>query len=453
MLLRTSRIWNGSRIAIREVSSALDRSPCSLDNGGKRRNKLAQPGQAKMGKRLSVAVQGFHPSSFLSEETARLRELVQDKKVISAVSGGVDSTVATLVAREALGDKLLPIMIDTGFLRSGEPERVKERLAISPTSLKVRLVRASGRFLASVKEEKTAEEKRKKFRETFYQVLKEEAQREGCEFIVQGTIAPDWIETQGGIKTQHNVLEQIGIDPLSTYGFKILEPLAELYKDQVRVLGKHLGLPSQLSSRQPSRGPGLLVRCVGTATKPKIQILKMATQVVEEKLGPHQFDQYFAAAIENRFTELPPLKLVREAAATGLGLPVNEVQVDVFDQPVTGVKGDERCYGNMVGVKLREESREAYGWLPDKLQRLESAIVEKFPRITRVAMLVKDKRSGGSLSVIVRAVSTRVFMTAAAAPVPWKTLKDISQSILENNTVGRVYYDITPKHPATIEFE
>src|SRR2546425_10883788 len=105
MFLRTSRIWNGSRIAIRQISSALDRSPCSLDNGGKRRNKLAQPGQAKMGKRLSEAVQGLHPSRFLAEETARIRELVQDKKIISAVSGGGDSTVATLVAREAPGGK------------------------------------------------------------------------------------------------------------------------------------------------------------------------------------------------------------------------------------------------------------------------------------------------------------------------------------------------------------
>src|SRR6266702_3234166 len=147
MLLRTPRIWKGSQMSIRQVSSALDRSPYSLDNAGKRRNKLARPGLAKMGKRLSVAVQGFHPSSFLSEETARLRELTQGKKVISAVSGGVDSTVATLVAREALGDNLLPIMIDTGLLRAGEPEQVKESLSRSPTALKIRLVHASGKFL------------------------------------------------------------------------------------------------------------------------------------------------------------------------------------------------------------------------------------------------------------------------------------------------------------------
>src|SRR5436309_14061318 len=274
-----------------------------------------------MGKRLSVAVQGFHPSSFLSEETARLRALAQGKKVISAVSGGVDSTVATLVARQALGDNLLPIMIDTGFLRLGEPGRVKERLAKPPTSLRVSLVHAGGRFLASVKGETTAEEKRKKFRETFYQILKEEAEKEGCEFILQGTIAPDWIETQGGIKTQHNILEQVGIDPATTYGFKIIEPLADLYKDQVRTLGRHRNLPNELSERQPFPGPGLLVRCIGNVTKEKIRVLKEATKMVETSLARFNCEQYFAAVHENKFAKGHSLETVLETASEGLGLP------------------------------------------------------------------------------------------------------------------------------------
>ena len=414
---------------------------------------MARPGLAKMGKRLSVAIQGFHPSSFLSEETARLRELVQDKKVISAVSGGVDSTVATLVAREALGDKLLPIMIDTGFLRAGEPERVKERLAISPTSLKVRLVHASGRFLASIKGKGTAEEKREKFRETFYQVLKEEAEREGCQYILQGTIAPDWIETQGGIKTQHNILEQVGIDPASTYGFKIIEPLADLYKDQVRTLGRHLNLPSELSERQPFPGPGLLVRCIGNVTKEKIRVLKEATKIVETSLAPFNYEQYFAAVIESKFAKDLSLETVSETASEALGLPKSEVHADVFEDRVTGVKGDQRCYGLLAGVKLSEESRETYGWLQDRLRHLQAGIVEKFPDITRVAMLVKERRGGRPLSILVRAVSTRDFMTAAASPVPWKILKDIGQQVLKEQSVSRVYYDITPKPPGTIEFE
>jgi len=406
-----------------------------------------------MGKGLSVAVEGFNPSSFLSEETARLRDLARDKKVISAVSGGVDSTVATLVARQALGDNLLPIMIDTGFLRLGEPERVKERLAKSPTSLRVSLVHASGRFLASVKGETTAEEKRKKFRETFYQILKEEAEKEGCEFILQGTIAPDWIETQGGIKTQHNILEQVGIDPASTYGFKIIEPLADLYKDQVRTLGRHLNLPNELSERQPFPGPGLLVRCIGNVTKEKIRVLKEAAKMVETSLAPFNYEQYFAAVIENRFAKDLSLETVSEAASGALGLPRYEVHVDVFEDRVTGVKGDQRCYGLLAGVKLSEESRETYGWLQDRLRQLQAGIVEKFPDITRVALLVKERRGGGPLSILVRAVSTRDFMTAAVSPVPWKILKDISQQILKEENASRVYYDITPKPPGTIEFE
>jgi GMP synthase (glutamine-hydrolysing) len=406
-----------------------------------------------MGKRLSVAVQGFHPSSFLSEETARLRELAQDKKVISAVSGGVDSTVATLVAREALGDKLLPVMIDTGLLRAGEPERVREKLATSPTSLKVRLVHAGGRFLASVKGETNAEEKRKKFRETFYQVLKEETEREGCDYILQGTIAPDWIETQGGIKTQHNILEQVGIDPATTYGFKIIEPLADLYKDQVRTLGRHLNLPSELSERQPFPGPGLLVRCIGNVTKEKIRVLKEATKMVETSLAPFNYEQYFAAIIENRFAKDPSLKAISETASEALGLPKSEVHVEVFEDRVTGVKGDQRCYGLLAGVKLSEESRETYGWLQDRLRQLQTGIVEKFPEVTRVALLVKERRGGGNMSILVRAVSTRDFMTAAVSPVPWKILKDIGQQVLKEEIVSRVYYDITPKPPGTIEFE
>src|SRR5881296_1743418 len=402
---------------------------------------------------VSAQVQGFHPASFFSTQTARLRDTVSGKKALAAISGGVDSTVATLVAKQALGENLVPVLIDTGLMRLDEPEKVKARLSASPIDLKVKLVRAGGRFLDATKGESEAEAKRKKFRETFYQILRETAQETGCEYLVQGTIAPDWIETQGGIKTQHNVLEQVGIDPVATYGFKVLEPLADLYKDQVRSVGRQLDLPPDLAGRQPFPGPGLLVRCIGAVTKTKLQVLKSATQLVENKLGPLSYDQYFAAVIENDFSSDPTFKALRDNSAEALGLPTNEVRTDVFEQRVTGVKGDVRSYGRLCGVKLIEESREAYGWLPDKLGRLQSALVEKSQDLTRVAFLVKEKRGGGSLSVVIRAVTTRDFMTAAVAKVPWKVLKDIADSILDIEDVSRVYYDITPKPPGTVEFE
>jgi GMP synthase (glutamine-hydrolysing) len=400
-----------------------------------------------------VTLEGFRPSSYLTSETARLRQTIGESKAVAAVSGGIDSTVAALVARNALGDRLFPVFIDTGFSRAGEPESVKARLGGPSLGLKVRLVKAGVRFLEATKGESSAEEKRKKFRETFYQVLGEEARKNSCDFVVQGTIAPDWIETQGGIKTQHNVLEQVGIDSLSAYGFKVVEPISELYKDQVRVLGRHLDVPRDLSERQPFPGPGLLVRCIGAVSKKKLDLLKSSTKIIEEKLGPFNYDQYFGGVIENRFAEDAAYEDLEETSAGALGLPASETRVDVFEDRVTGVKGDTRSYGRLAGLKIQDESRETYGWLPEKLRLAQSRIIEKFADVTRVAVLVKEKRGGSPLSVIVRAISTRDFMTAAVAQVPWKILKDIAESILKTGDSSRVYYDITPKPPATIEFE
>ena len=402
---------------------------------------------------MSVTLEGFRPSSYVTSETVKILETVGNGKAIAAVSGGVDSTVAALVAKRALGDRLFPVFIDTGFLRVGEPENVKARLGEPSLGLKIKLVKAGGRFLEATRGETSAEEKRKKFRETFYQILGEEARKDGCDFIVQGTIAPDWIETQGGIKTQHNILEQVGIDALFTYGFRVIEPISDLYKDQVRILGRHLDVPRDLSERQPFPGPGLLVRCIGPVSKKKLDLLKSSTKIIEEKLGPFNYDQYFGGVIENKFLKDSIYESVEKTTAGALGLPPSETRVDVFEDRVTGVKGDTRSYGRLVGVKIQDESRETYGWLPEKLRLAQSGIVEKFADVTRVAVLVKEKRRGPPLSVIVRAISTRDFMTAAVAQVPWKILKDIAELILKTGDSSRVYYDITPKPPATIEFE
>jgi GMP synthase (glutamine-hydrolysing) len=138
----------------------------------------------------------------------------------------------------------------------------------------IKIVNVRERFLQAMKGLRNAEEKRKAFRETFYQVLGETAKKEDCKILVQGTIKADILETVGGVKTQHNVLEQVGINPMERFGFKVVEPLVTLFKEQVRTVARHLGFPSEFSERQPFPGPGLSVRVVGEIRVQKLETLK-----------------------------------------------------------------------------------------------------------------------------------------------------------------------------------
>src|SRR2546428_547704 len=193
-------------------------------------------------------------------------------------------------------------------------------------------------------------------------------------------------------RQHHIVLEQVGINPHTRYGFKLLEPLSELYKDQVRSLAKYLAVPNEFSERQPFPGPGLLVRCIGEVKKSKLETLKRATSIVEDRLGAVGSNQYFAAIIENRFADQPSPKTLRKVAADALDPPQDEVRAEAFLDRVTAVKGDERAYARLASIALRNETREAFGWLHDKLNILQSSVVESFKDITRVAVLVKDRR-------------------------------------------------------------
>lgn len=312
------------------------------------------------------------PASFITTAVAQIREEVGKKKVIAALSGGVDSTVAAALVSRAVGEQLTCIFVDHGLLRKNEAEEVKKNFsALFP---RVVFVSAAERFLGRLRGVVDPEEKRKIIGEEFVRVFEEEAQKLGeVDYLVQGTLYPDVIEsgtsTAATIKSHHNVG---GLPQKMT--LKLLEPLRHLFKDEVRLVGKALSLPADLVWRQPFPGPGLAVRILGEVTPEKLTLLREVDAVVQAEITKAGF----ARELWQFFAVLLPLKSV-------------------------GVMGDRRTYA--------------------------------YP-------------------VVLRAVTSEDAMTADWARLPFEVLEKISTRIVnEVPGVNRVAYDLTPKPPATIEWE
>jgi len=400
-------------------------------------------------------LQKFIPQEFVNKQVSEIRKAVGSERALIAVSGGVDSTTCAVLTHRALGGDLLCVMLDDAFMRTREPERVSEVLSRPPLMLPITILRVQERFLKAQKGLSDAEEKRRAFRETFYQTLSEFAEREGCPYLVQGTIQADIVETVGGIKTQHNVLSQTGISPTEYYGFQIIEPLSTLYKEQVRRVARSLGVPSEISERQPFPGPGLLVRVVGEVKLDKLESVKVATDAAEKILAEHKPKQYFVAIIDNTETpEHPRVSHVRETTARVLSIPAERISVKVFRNNATGIKGGERHYGEIVAVKAQMANGSTYQPPIDRLVALQTEILRANPSLTRVFYAVHEKRSSQPYVMVMRAIETHDFLTAKVSRIPWKTLEKTAQKILQAcSNVSSVYYDVTPKPPATIEME
>ncbi|AWR97517.1 GMP synthase [Acidianus sulfidivorans JP7] len=374
----------------------------------------------------------FSPSEFIKEIEPQLIKF-KNERILAAISGGVDSTTAAVLMYKLLGASVIPVMIDTGFLRKNEANKVKNLLK---DIIPIQIIDKSNEFINSLEGLEDAEEKRKKFREIFYNTLSEIIKEYKITYLVQGTIAPDWIETQGGIKTQHNVLVQLGIDTEKTWGFKVIEPLADLYKNEVRELARYLGLPKEISERQPFPGPGLLVRLVGKVTKEKLEIEREANDIVEKYLDGKGYSQYFSAILES------DKELNQEIS--------NEVgeKVYLYKNRATGVKGDVRSFGKIASISSDDD----YEKLRDIVQK-----ITKYD-VTHVLLQIKNKEvkkeeDSTSYSIAIRAIITEDFMTADFAKISRDTLEKIADEILEIPKVKEVLYDITSKPPATIEFE
>ena len=393
----------------------------------------------------------FDVSAFIDHQTQALRDIIGDEKAIVAVSGGVDSTVSAILAHKAIGDNLVCIFIDNNFMRLGEAEQVKNLLTGEKMNLPLRILNERQRFMEALDGLSDAEEKRKKFRETFYQTLHDVAEEEDCKYLIQGTIRADVEETSEGIKTQHNILEQIGINPQEKYGFQVIEPLNTLYKFQVRDLARSMQVPPELAERQPFPGPGLSIRVVGELTNEKLDELKKATFIVEEQLNPHSPSQYFAAIFSG---EVPKeLKVLRRDAAELLETSETYVRAGILAEKTTGIMGGKRAYGTVLTMAFVDDSERTVAPDYDQLVKIRNYVFDNYPEATRLILLV-DKRDNPGYIVTIRAVKTKDYLTASVMRLPWTTLREAATKIFDScPNVSRVYYDITPKPPATIEYE
>ncbi len=301
----------------------------------------------------------FDSKEFIENSLKEIKVKVGGAKVISACSGGVDSTVTTAIVHRAVGDNAIAVFIDDGLRREGEPEFVLKTL--KQLGIKTRYVDAKKEFFATLKGKTDAEEKRKAFRDTFYKTLGKVATEEKIGFIAQGTIKADVVETVKGIKSQHNVLEQIGISP-EKYGYKILEPLKELFKPDVRMVARELGLPKEISERMPFPGPALSLRVIGEVTPEKVAIVRKATEIVEEETKALGTFQNFAV---------------------------------LHNDKATGIKDGHRLYGNIVTVRI-VDSKDAVTATArrvpfEKLMRISERIVKELPTVVRCLYDITDK--------------------------------------------------------------
>jgi len=238
---------------------------------------------------------------FIEQQIAQIRQTVGNGKALNALSGGVDSSLTTVLGNRVLGDRLQTVFIDNALMREGEPQRVVNTFA--KIGIRVEVVNARQEFLSALSGLTDPEEKRHAITDTFYSKVFGRIVREsGAKFLLHGTILTDIEETVSGIKRQHNILTQLGIDTEQAYGYAIIEPLKTLRKDDVREVAKFLDLPSEITERIPFPGPALAARIVGEVTREKLDTVRKATTIVEEELADIEAFQYFAVLLNDRAT-------------------------------------------------------------------------------------------------------------------------------------------------------
>ncbi|HNS33102.1 MAG TPA: ATP-binding protein [bacterium] len=302
---------------------------------------------------------GFGPVKFVNEKVGELQKKTEGRKVLVATSGGVDSMTCATLATKAIGKNLIILYLDNGLMRQGETEEVNDFFAKMKIELQIWDVKE--KFFEALRGKTDPEEKRIAFRDVFYKTLRQAIKSYSAEFLIQGTIAADIVETQKGIKTQHNVLSQIGINP-ANYGLKILEPLKELYKPQVRLVGKQLGLPKKIFERRPFPGPALATRIIGEVVPERVEKVRIATMIVEDIIKDKNVFQVLAV---------------------------------LFSDRATGNVGGKRVYGDIIAIRA-VESKDAMTASPykiswAKIEKIRDRILAEVPGVVKVLYDVTPK--------------------------------------------------------------
>ncbi len=243
----------------------------------------------------------LNPQEFIKQKVGEIASTVGKGLAINALSGGVDSSAVTLLGHQALDRRLKTYFIDNGLMRKGEPQMIV--VLFKKLGVPVEIIEAQRQFFKALEGITDPEQKREAITRTFYKdVFGKLVKQSNARHLLQGTILTDVDETVAGIKRQHNVFAQLGIDPKKAFGYKIIEPLVQLRKDGVRRLAKELGLPQSIYSRMPFPGPALSARVIGEATPERIEIVRAATAITEQELASVSAFQYMAILHQDRVT-------------------------------------------------------------------------------------------------------------------------------------------------------
>jgi len=315
----------------------------------------------EMGKTKEIKAKKLDTKKFVKKEAKKIADAVGKGTAINALSGGVDSSAVTMLGHKALGRKLKTYFVENGLMRKDESRKVVS--IFRKLGVPVTVIDARKDFFKALKGVTDPEEKREAITQTFYKkVFGGLVKKSGARHLLQGTILTDIDETVAGIKRQHNVFEQLGIDPQKTFGYQILEPLVTLRKDGVRKLAASLGLPRSIYARIPFPGPALAARVIGEVTPEKIGIVREATAITEDMLGKTKAFQYMAILHEDR---------------------------------VTGMRKGRREFGSQIEIRCWDsvDAREAK---PTKLsyktlRKLADRIVNKVPGVVSVTYNIATK--------------------------------------------------------------